>query len=166
MSKEVVGRDSGAASADVESTMRLVAAFGAANDAVDAAAAEALGINRTDLAILGEIFERGTMSAGQAAEAIAMSASATTTAIQRLVRTGLVSRTEDPSDRRRARLELTPVGQERIARIYGPLAEDGRAVLVHLSPNELAVIDQFLSAGIDRQRTQAARIRDLAANGG
>jgi hypothetical protein len=57
---------------------QAAADFGAAADAVDTAAAALFGINRTDLRILGLVFEAGTMAAGPLAAAAALTPSATT----------------------------------------------------------------------------------------
>jgi hypothetical protein len=45
---------------------------------------------------------------------------------------------------------------------YGPVAEEGTGILAGYRPDELAVIERFLRAGIDLQRSHAARIRALA----
>jgi DNA-binding MarR family transcriptional regulator len=63
-----------------------------------------LGINRTDLAILGVIQAAGQATASQVSRGVGLSASATTTAIGRLVAAGLVDRAVDQDDRRRVDL--------------------------------------------------------------
>jgi DNA-binding MarR family transcriptional regulator len=134
--------------------------FGAASDAVDAAAADVLGINRTDLRILGTVVH-GAMSAGRVAEAVGLSPAAATTAIQRLVASGYLTREPDPEDRRRAVVELTPAARQQAERIYGPVGEAGMAELQRFTTAELVLIAEFLERGHALQLTQAERIRRL-----
>jgi DNA-binding MarR family transcriptional regulator len=133
--------------------------FGAAADEVDAAVAEAMGVNRTDLRIVGAVALAGELSAGALAQAVRLSPAATTTAVQRLVAAGHLTREVDPIDRRRTVLALTPGAAEQIELAYGPVATEGRQALDGYSAAELAVVERFLRDGIALQRTHAARIR-------
>jgi len=150
VSKQSAARDRVAESA---------AEFGAAADEVDAAVAEALGVNRTDLRIVGAVALAGELSAGALAQAVQLSPAATTTAVQRLVAAGHLTREVDPVDRRRTVLALTPGAAERIEHAYGPVAAEGRRALDGYTAAELAVVERFLREGITLQRAQAARIR-------
>lgn len=135
--------------------------FGAMADAVDAAAADVLGVNRTDLTILGAVHRAGRATAGEAAAAATLSAPATTAAIQRLVAAGLLAREVDPADRRRAVLTLTPLAKERIEQVYGPIGSEDFGHLNGYSPEDLAIIERFLTDGIAVQQQHARRIRSL-----
>ena len=135
--------------------------FGAGADAVDSAAADALGINRTDLRILGAVVQ-GAMSAGQVAEAVGLSPAAATTAIQRLVASGYLTREPDPVDRRRAVVELTPRARRQAELIYGPVGDAGMAQLQRYTAAELELIADFLERGHALQLAQADRIRRTA----
>jgi DNA-binding MarR family transcriptional regulator len=139
------------------------AAFGAANEAVDSAAAELLGVNRTDLRILGLVAEAGSMAAGSLATAARLSPAATTTAIQRLVAAGHLSRAVDDRDRRRAVVALTPPAGDLLDRVYAPIGRAGRRELARYSAEELTVILDFLRRGIRLQLSHAERIRAMAA---
>jgi DNA-binding MarR family transcriptional regulator len=88
-----------------------------------------------------------------------LSAAATSTAIQRLVAAGLLTRTEDAADRRRAVLVLTEAATTRLDQVYGPLADQGRRLLAGYGPDALAVIERFLADGVEHQLRQARRIR-------
>lgn len=138
------------------------AAFGAASDVVDSAAAALFGVNRTDLRILGLVAEAGEMAAGALATAAALSPAATTTAIQRLVSAGHLSRTVDDRDRRRVVVALTPPARDLLDRAYAPIGRAGRRELARYSAEELTVILDFLRRGIRLQLGQAERIRALA----
>ncbi|MBB3093860.1 DNA-binding MarR family transcriptional regulator [Actinoplanes campanulatus] len=135
------------------------AAFGAAADEVDDAAAAALHVNRTDLRIIGLIGAAGAMTAGTLAEAAHLSPAATTAAIQRLVAAGHLRRDTDPADRRRAVVTVTPATAEAVGRIYGPIAEAGHRLLTGYSDADLELITGFLEAGRRMQVDQADRIR-------
>ncbi len=144
-------------------TEAVVAAarLAAATDAVDAAAATALGINRTDLRILELMLTSGPTAAGALAIAAALSPAATTTAIQRLVAAGYLTRETDSGDRRRAVVALTAAATSLLHRVYGPIEQAGRRELARYSVAELAVIVDFLRRAERLQLDQAARVRDL-----
>lgn len=146
----------------VERAARAASEFGAAADAVDEAAAVALGVNRTDLRILGAVVHGGPLTAGQVAQAVRLSPAAATTAIQRLVAHGHLTREADETDRRRAVVDLTPQARRLLAQIYEPVGEAGVAHLRRRSTAELEVIADFLDAGRRMQLAEAERIRGLA----
>ena len=143
-----------------EEAARAAADFGAATDVVDEAAAAALGVNRTDLRILG-LVATGAWSAAALAAAAKLSPAATTTAIQRLVAAGHLTRTVDRDDRRRAVVALTPHAEDLIGRLYGPIERAGHRVLARYSPEELKLITDFLRRGIEMQLAEADRIRAM-----
>ena len=146
-----------------DQAVRAAARLGAANDAVDAAAAELLRVNRTDLRILGLVLEAGATAAGRLAAAAKLSPAATTTAIQRLVIAGYLRREVDAGDRRRAVVSVTEEAADLLARVYGPIERAGRRELARYSTGELAVIVDFLRRGERMQLDQADRIRRMGA---
>jgi DNA-binding MarR family transcriptional regulator len=143
-----------------ERAARAASEFGAAADAVDAAAAVVFGVNRTDLRLLGAVVN-GPLTAGEVAAAVHLSPAAATTAIQRLVSRGYLTREPDPADRRRAVVALTVSARELAERIYGPVGETGVASLQRWSAAELELIADFLERGRALQLAEAARIRAL-----
>jgi DNA-binding MarR family transcriptional regulator len=143
----------------VERVAQASADFGAANTEVDDAVADLLAVNGTDRRIVGLVFVAGSLSAGALAAAAGLSPAATTTAVQRLVAAGHLVRAIDPGDRRRTALTLTDSAAATIRASYGPVAEEGARILAGYRPDELALIERFLQAGIDLQRRHAARIR-------
>jgi DNA-binding MarR family transcriptional regulator len=140
---------------------RAAADFGAATDVVDEAAAATLGVNRTDLRILGLVHTTGPLSAAALAAAAKLSPAATTTAIHRLGAAGYLTRTVDEGDRRRAVVALTPEAGELIERVYGPVARAGQRALAGYSDAELGLIIGFLRQGVELQLAQADRIRTM-----
>jgi DNA-binding MarR family transcriptional regulator len=144
-------------------------AYQRSTDAFDDAVAERLGINRTDLRCLDWLAD-APKSAGQLAEATALSSAATTTLLDRLEARGLVRRVRDTSDRRRVLVELTEEGRRLTAPFYEPLARDGAALLEQFSDDELARLRDFL-VGIGeltdqhRARIRAARPPERRSSG-
>jgi DNA-binding MarR family transcriptional regulator len=138
---------------------RAAADFGEARDAVDAAAAERLRVNRTDLRILAAARLAGPVSAGALAGAVELSPAATTEAVQRLVARGLLTREVDPADRRRAVIALVPATERAIERLYGPVRDGGHALLERYTEAELDLIADFLDRGRRLQLDNAERIR-------
>jgi len=149
-----------------DEAVHAAARLGAANDAVDAAAAAVLGVNRTDLRILGLVLEAGTLAAGPLAAAANLSPAATSTAIQRLTSAGYLTREVDAADRRRAVVAITATAADLLTRLYAPIERAGRKELARYGAAELAVILDFLRRGERMQLDQAARIRALAAGPG
>lgn len=145
----------------VERAARAASEFGDAADAVDAAAAVVFGVNRTDLRILGTVAD-GPRTAGQVATAVHLSPAAATTAIQRLVARGHLTREPDPEDRRRAVVALTGSARDLAERIYGPVGAAGMSSLRRWSAAELELIADFLERGRAMQLAEAERIRGMA----
>jgi DNA-binding MarR family transcriptional regulator len=147
----------------VERAALAASEFGNAADAVDDAAAAVFGVNRTDLRIIGAVAYRGALTAGQVADAVRLSPAAATTAIQRLVARGHLTRESDPDDRRRAVVDLTAAARRLVQRIYGPVGDAGVAELQRWSAVELELIADFLERGRALQLAEAERIRGLVA---
>jgi DNA-binding MarR family transcriptional regulator len=143
----------------VEEVAREVAEFQSASDLVDEAASARLGINRTDQRCLGLLHTRGTMSAGQLAQASGLSPGATTTAIDRLEKAGYARRERSKDDRRTVMVELTEEARQLIEEIYGPIGEAGTERLQKYSEEQLALLREFLREGQALQVEHAARIR-------
>ena len=112
--------------------------------AFDEAAAELLGINPTDLRCLGVLDRRGAVTATELAREARLTTGATTALIDRLERAGYVRRVRDERDRRRVYVELTDRARGEIARIWGPLGQEGQEVAARYSDEELALIVEYL----------------------
>jgi DNA-binding MarR family transcriptional regulator len=141
---------------------RDITEFQEAANAVDDAASQVFGLNRTDLRCMGLLFTRGPLTAGQLAEATDISPGAMTTVLDRLERAGLAHRRADPGDRRRVLVDVTPDARDQGERLYGPIRDEGVARLRRYSDQELRLIRDFVRAGIELQERHAARIRALA----
>jgi DNA-binding MarR family transcriptional regulator len=136
-----------------------VVRFQNATDRVDAAAAEVLGVNRTDLLCIGLLLIDGGMTAGKLAVEAGLSPAATTAAIERLESAGYAVRTKDEADRRRVLVTATPLAEERVETMYGPVRPGGEALLSRFTRTELETIHRFLVQGEEFQGRHAERIR-------
>jgi DNA-binding MarR family transcriptional regulator len=129
-------------------------------DALDQAASELLGINRTDARCIDIVLQRGSISAGELAVAAGLSPGAVTTALDRLERAGYARRVRDGDDRRRVLVEPT----ERIAQlaeeIYGPLRRSGGALLERFSARQVDAITRFLEGAAELQLARANEVRE------
>lgn len=146
-----------------EQLAREVVEFQNATDAVDEAASEILGLNRTDMRALGLLQFRGPMTAGQLADAMALSPGATTTVLDRLESRGFVHRRIDLEDRRRVLIEVTSEALAISSDLYGPLARAGSERMRHLSEEELRLILDFVRFGRHLQEEHASSLRARAA---
>jgi DNA-binding MarR family transcriptional regulator len=142
--------------AEVREAFRL---NGQAGDAMDQAAAEFLGIHRTDTRLLDVLQMAGGMSAGELAKAGHLSPGAVTAALDRLERAGYVRRVRDENDRRRVLVEITDRMQELTTQLYGPLATSGDALLRNLTDEHLTVMRDTMREAARLQMEQADRVR-------
>jgi DNA-binding MarR family transcriptional regulator len=130
-------------------------------DAFDEAASQRLGVNRTDLRCMDLIATAESMTAGELAQASALTPGAVTTVIDRLERAGYVRRVRDTEDRRRVLLELTPEAHRATGEIWGPLAADAGRWLASYSDEELTGFIDFLKASREFQEEHLARVRAM-----
>jgi DNA-binding MarR family transcriptional regulator len=128
-------------------------------DALDQAASELLGINRTDARCVDVILQRGRLTAGELAFAAGLSPGAATTAIDRLERAGYARRVGDPDDRRRVIVEPTERIAELAEEIYGPLRDSGIVLMQRFSERQLKAITEFFEGAADIQLDRANEVR-------
>src|SRR5579885_3150816 len=104
-----------------------------------------LSLTRAQLRILALLRQEGPATVGQLAAHLGVTLPSITATVDRLVQQGLVSRADDPSDRRRVINQLTPAGVALIER----LQEGRRARLVtalqELSPEDLDTLSKALN---------------------
>jgi DNA-binding MarR family transcriptional regulator len=136
---------------------------GQAGDAMDQAAAEFLGIHRTDTRLLDVLQMKGRMSAGELARAGQLSPGAVTAALDRLERAGYVRRVRDEKDRRRVLVEVTDRLEKLTWELYGPLATSGDAMLRDLTEEHLTIMRDVMREAARLQMEQADRVRTRSA---
>jgi len=128
----------------------LVGALGAAMQryqrsvqAFDDAVGRRLGLGPADLRCLDWLAD-GPKTAGQLAQATALTPAATTALVDRLARKGLVERYRGDADRRQVLVRMTDQGVAETMRFYGPLVEEGQHVFDELSDRELRLMRGYL----------------------
>lgn len=135
-------------------------------EAFDAAAAEHLQLNFTDMRCLELIEQHRGMTAGQLAAASRLTSGAVTSVIDRLERAGLVRRTRDQRDQRRVRLETTPKVWELMKPVWEPSAEDRDAAFAAYGDRELELLLGFVRQSRDSVQRHTGRLRSLGDGDG
>ena len=92
-------------------------------------------------------------SVGMVADGLGVSAAAAAKLIDRLVKKGLLTREEDPQDRRVLKIKLTPEGQKLLETICSLETEFFTSIIKRMSPDslkglELGMVD-FLKAALE-----------------
>jgi DNA-binding MarR family transcriptional regulator len=129
-------------------------------DLLDDAACKAMGINRTDGRCMDIIDREGPVTAGRLAQASGLTTAAVTAVVDRLVKAGYARRLDDPNDRRRVLVELTPLARERAGVIWGPFAAF-RSELAKYTVAELELLRDFARIGRQYNEQRAAEVREL-----
>ncbi|PRX44551.1 MarR family protein [Prauserella shujinwangii] len=121
-------------------------------------------LHRTDLNALTVIMDATlggrSLSPGELAEALHLSASATTALLDRLEAAGHVVRDRSGEDRRRIELRIREPARELGRRFFGPLGTELAREWSGFTPEERQVIRRFLTATIEatvRTRGRLAR---------
>jgi DNA-binding MarR family transcriptional regulator len=109
------------------------------------AIADRLDLIPTDLKCLDAARDEPLLTAGRLAEITGLSTSATTAALDRLERRGLLTRVRDQADRRRVFVVSTGRHEAEVARLFAPLSEAARALLAGYDDAQLAVLAGFLT---------------------
>lgn len=129
--------------------------------AFDEEAARLLGINLTDLRVLGILDRGGAMSVSELAEEAGLTSGSATTLVDRLERAGYASRTRDPEDRRRVNVDLTDLARTRMGRIWGPLGAEAAALVEKYSTEELVFLVDYLRRGRRLLQEQRTRLKGM-----
>lgn len=104
------------------------------------------------LRVLVMVSSRGPLNLGGVAAGLGVHPSNATRAVDRLVGAGLLSRTDDPTDRRHLVLELTPEGEALVARVM----DERRSAIGR-------ILDRMPAS---RRRALVPVLRSFAAAGG
>jgi len=131
-----------------------------ADAALDARAAERLGISITDLHCLNVVERGGGVTAGQLATESGLTTGAVTSVVDRLERAGFARRVRDQADRRKVNVEVTPAFYARAEDIWGPIAADWERELgARFSADQLDTIADFLEQAGELAARHSQRIR-------
>lgn len=114
-------------------------------------------LHPTDMIALNLIMFTGTpMTPGTLAKALNLSASATTSVLDRLEKAGHVSRNRSPTDRRRVELRMLPQAQALASAFFQPLDRELSSAWKSMSSRDRAVVARFLTATTEA----VARVRE------
>ena len=121
----------------------LVKAFQAASKYLYAGLAET-GIDDTDFRILEALLNKGPLPVNAIGPKVFLTPGSISTAVDRLVERGLVSRVESSEDRRVHVVSLTPKGKRLIAPVFRKHAVEIKKVFADASPKELQALETAL----------------------
>src|SRR3984893_5994203 len=121
----------------------LMKAFHAAAKYLYAGLAET-GIDETDFRILEVLLNKGPLPVNTIGPKVNLTPGSISTAVDRLVERGLVSRVESPEDRRVRVVSLAAKGKELIGPIFRKHATEIRKVFADVNPKELRALETTL----------------------
>jgi DNA-binding MarR family transcriptional regulator len=142
--------------AEVTEELRL---SGVTNDIADQVVADYLGLNRTDTRCLDIVERLDGVSAGRLATEAGLSTGAVTTVLDRLERAGFARRVQDPADRRRVLVELTPAARRELEELYAPLADATLHQLEGYTTDEVSLVRDFMRDNRRLNEAHAERVR-------
>jgi len=118
---------------------------------------EDLTVNATDLAAMQHLLTSGPIAPTGLSRLLGISTTATTTAIDRLVDLGHVTREPHPSDRRSILVVPSETSRARAFELMIPVLAELEAVLADFSDEEQAAITAYLERAADVYRHHAQR---------
>ncbi|GGQ51754.1 MarR family winged helix-turn-helix transcriptional regulator [Streptomyces asoensis] len=117
--------------------------------AVPPASPAVVELERAAVAMLRQIADHEPLRPGEFVQVLAVQASHVTRQVQRLGRSGHLTRVADADDPRVLRMRLTPLGEEAVARLGDAGARGVRPALAHWSPDELRSIAALVRRLVD-----------------
>lgn len=124
-----------------------------------------LQLTMPQLRVIFIVAHKGSASVMEVARHLGIGEPTASHLIDRLVRSDLLERAEDPADRRRAIIRLSPYGEETIAKLLG--WEDLLSgLLQRISSDDLAHFSQGLHAIVYELYSQASIDRQPSINDG
>ncbi|MFF0066058.1 MarR family winged helix-turn-helix transcriptional regulator [Streptomyces sp. NPDC005279] len=136
-----------------------IRALRTAVDSFDAAAAERLGINRTDLHCLDILIQRESAAPSELGAALGLTTGSVTALLDRLDRLGYVTRSPDPGDRRKSVVRPAPRAVRAVEEIFGPLTHDGFRHVARYTTEQLELLLDFMRSSRELQERHLDRIR-------
>ena len=119
-------------------------ALDASLDLLDEGVAKSFGITRGDLRAMELVSRGGRVTAGLLADGLGVTTGAVTGLIDRMERMGYFRRQDDPKDRRKVVVLLSPKAKARERRAFERLGQDMERMLSRYRADELALIAHFL----------------------
>src|SRR5579875_616592 len=139
----------------------LVRAYQAAVDDFDREMARLMGVNETDMRCLEILLQDLPEAAPSELTArLGLTSGSVTTMLDRLERSGLITRSPHPRDRRKTIIRASALAAERAQALIAPLVSDGsRELLPRYSSEEIEIIGDFLRRARDLQQRHVDRLR-------
>jgi DNA-binding MarR family transcriptional regulator len=106
------------------------------------------------------ISNQGSTNSGKLAAALGVTPTNTTGIVDRLVKRGLVSRTENPKDRRMLALQATEKGEELVAKLRQRRTGHMSKVLARMSVDELTTLAQGFASLVKAAEAQERETKD------
>lgn len=119
------------------------------------------GLSATESKTIDILDRAGPLTAGELAARTSLAPPSVTGLIDRLERKGFVRRIEDPSDRRRVRIERRPEALAAFAPVFKDFGDRLHAVYEQFTDEQLEVILRFMTQISDCQREATARLTAL-----
>jgi DNA-binding MarR family transcriptional regulator len=141
-----------------QESRRTAALLGILNRAVGAR----LGLNPTDIDILGLLSMTGTITPKRLSGISGLGTGTITLVIDRLEKAGFVQRVPDPRDRRSVLIELLPGRQGEAAALYARVQQGGAQLLAEYDDRDLTLISDYLRRSNDMLRDAAAELLKTA----
>ncbi|MFK4731330.1 MarR family transcriptional regulator [Agromyces mediolanus] len=125
------------------------------------AVARSAGLNGTDLQALGLLLSEGPATPGELAQRTGLTAGgAITTMLDRLERSGFVTRSRDEADRRRVLVAALPEAIfAAVGPVYGGVADRWNDYLDTLSEEQIRFATEFLERAAAFNRDETERLR-------
>lgn len=105
---------------------------------------ERFGVVPTDFGVLEALLHKGPLTIRQLGEKVLLTSGSMTTAIDRLETRGLVSRCDDPGDRRARIIKLTPTGRRFIERAFTQHRESMEQAVAGFAKKDRAALLELL----------------------
>src|SRR5712664_3416328 len=105
---------------------------------------EETGIDDTDFRILEALLNKGPLPVNVIGPKVFLTPGSISTAVDRLFSKGLVSREENPEDRRIRLVAITESGRALVLPIYRKHVEDIRQVFADFTPSELRQLERLM----------------------
>jgi len=109
-----------------------------------AAGIEETGLDRSDFGVLKVLLHKGPLPVNTIGPIVDLTPGSISTAVDRLVEKGLVSRVESAEDRRVRIVALTPSGKDLITGAFRKLSLQMKRVFSELSPEEFRGLETSL----------------------
>jgi DNA-binding MarR family transcriptional regulator len=139
----------------------LVREFQRAVDQGDDEIARLLQLNRTDLRCLDLLLQRGPSAPSRLSVELGLTTGSVTAMLDRMEKAGYITRTPDPSDRRKVIVQATPEIAAQAIEAMTPLMEDSAKSMAHYKVDDLKLLVDFFTNAIAVQARHVVRLREM-----